>query len=230
MLSRRWLGKLKHWKALCLAYVGSFAAKFALKLILMTCRVRFVDSCGFTERSRKGGCVLLLWHNRIALVHHYLWKQGGINLYTLVVSASRDGRLLSGMTMTNPYSRVIQVPAKRRHHALKEMVQALKRKEVLLVTPDGPRGPRYEVKPGALYAAQSADAELIPFSYSVSRFWQLKSWDRMIIPKPFSKIVVGVGQALAAPEGEAAEAAPAYSEALRSWDRTLSEQLGTSTP
>ena len=227
MFSGRWKAHLKRYFNLFKAYIGAFLVRFVLRLILMTCRFTFVDRCGFAERSKKGNCVLLVWHNRLTLVHHFLFERGGPNLYTAVVSASRDGLLLSGMTLTNPYARVIQVAARKRHAALREMVRSLQRDEVLLVTPDGPRGPRYQVKSGSLYAAKSTGAEIIPFSYTASKFWQLRSWDKMIIPKPFSRIVVGVGEPLSVDgvdldnESEGSR----ISRALCEWDETLCATL-----
>lgn len=210
-------------KLFALPVIASWLARGILRLILMTCKIRFVNDHSFDVLSRKGGCIMLLWHNRMALVNDFLFKCGGLNCYSLVVSASRDGRLLSSMTATNPHARVIQVPKNDRHGALRLMMKALKRKEVLLVTPDGPRGPCYKVKPGALYAAQQLKAPLIPFSYSCSRYWELKSWDRMRIPKPFSTITVGAGPALEppAPGADMDAEVEKFSAALVDWDRQI---------
>ena len=60
------------------------------------------------------------------------------------------------------------------------------------MTPDGPRGPRYQCKPGALTAAEMTGAKVIGISWSASRFFQLGSWDKMVIPLPFSKIIVSL--------------------------------------
>jgi lysophospholipid acyltransferase (LPLAT)-like uncharacterized protein len=59
---------------------------------------------------------------------------------------------------------------------------------------DGPRGPLYEAKPGAVLLAAKPNAAILPFSISLDRYWQLPSWDKIQIPKPFARAVVVIGQ------------------------------------
>lgn len=216
--------RLKYLKRWLLTSCGSWLAKGFLRAVLLTCRIRFINGCDFKTLSQKGNCILFLWHQHIGLVYDFLWAHGSINCYSLVVSASHDGRLLSSWTATSPYARVIQVPKHDRPGALREMIKSLKRNEVLLVTPDGPRGPLHKLKPGALYAAQRSGATLIPFSYVASHYWQLKTWDRMIIPRPFSTITVGAGPSLTAPHESSSPQAVSstYATALQDWEKRLS--------
>jgi lysophospholipid acyltransferase (LPLAT)-like uncharacterized protein len=76
---------------------------------------------------------------------------------------------------------------------LLEAIQLLDRGVDLAITPDGPRGPRHAFAPGALLAAFRAKAALIPIVAHVDRKWQLGSWDRFEIPKPFARITVVYG-------------------------------------
>ena len=79
----------------------------------------------------------------------------------------------------------------------KVLIQALKRLKAgsdVAITPDGPRGPRHSVAPGIVILSQKSDAYIVPFSYSASKYWQLRSWDRFIIPKPFSTLHFRVGE------------------------------------
>jgi len=64
----------------------------------------------------------------------------------------------------------------------------------LAITPDGPKGPRYKVQPGAAYLASRAGIPLIPMTNSAKSAWVLKSWDSFMIPKPFSRVIVLIGQ------------------------------------
>jgi lysophospholipid acyltransferase (LPLAT)-like uncharacterized protein len=59
---------------------------------------------------------------------------------------------------------------------------------------DGPRGPLYVAKPGALLLAARTGAPVLPFSVSLERCWRLRSWDRIEIPKPFTRAVAVLGQ------------------------------------
>ncbi|NOT63857.1 MAG: hypothetical protein HOP19_26885, partial [Acidobacteria bacterium] len=69
-------------------------------------------------------------------------------------------------------------------------------------TVDGPRGPQYEAKPGAVMLAAKSGAALLPFSISLDRCWRLRSWDRLEIPKPFARVVVVIGERVRVPEDQ----------------------------
>jgi len=61
------------------------------------------------------------------------------------------------------------------------------------ITPDGPRGPPWKFKPGAVLLAQLSQRPIIPLAYAASRAWRVQ-WDRFVIPKPFSRIAVAIGE------------------------------------
>jgi lysophospholipid acyltransferase (LPLAT)-like uncharacterized protein len=66
----------------------------------------------------------------------------------------------------------------------------------VVITPDGPRGPAYELGPGIVFLAQKSDALVLPMNLEYSRCWRLGSWDRFIIPQPFSKVRVLISRQL----------------------------------
>ena len=189
---RRW------WKTVW-PWLITRTAQGLIKVVLWTCRIEYVGTAKFFSIAQKQACVLMLWHDRLALVAPLLLRVPGATAlsYTAFVSASRDGQLVNEICASYPNVRIISVSHDGRHHALRALIQQLQTKqEVLLITPDGPRGPRHQVKPGLAMAARKATAPVIPFSWSTSRFWQLRTWDRMMFPKPFSKIVVTFGTPL----------------------------------
>ena len=63
-----------------------------------------------------------------------------------------------------------------------------------IILPDGSKGPKYEAKMGVAMLAKMTQAAVIPMSYAADRYWRIPSWDRMIIPKPFARISVVVGE------------------------------------
>jgi lysophospholipid acyltransferase (LPLAT)-like uncharacterized protein len=67
------------------------------------------------------------------------------------------------------------------------------------ITPDGPKGPIYQAKPGAVLLASLSGGPLYPMAYASEKSWVFKSWDRMILPKPFSKIVVAIAEPIKVP-------------------------------
>lgn len=79
--------------------------------------------------------------------------------------------------------------------ALKDMYNTITKDKVSPVTTsDGPTGPVHEFKQGAVMLAQLTQAPMLPIAYAASRYWELKTWDKFIIPKPFSRIVVAVSE------------------------------------
>ena len=64
----------------------------------------------------------------------------------------------------------------------------------VVITPDGPRGPAYELGAGIIFLAQKSGAAVLPVNMEYSTCWRIKSWDRFIIPRPFSKVRVMIGQ------------------------------------
>jgi lysophospholipid acyltransferase (LPLAT)-like uncharacterized protein len=75
------------------------------------------------------------------------------------------------------------------------------------ITPDGPRGPARSVAPGALVTAQRSGVHIVPLTISVDRAWQLSTWDRFVIPKPFARVVIGYGTPALVPAASPREAA-----------------------
>jgi lysophospholipid acyltransferase (LPLAT)-like uncharacterized protein len=74
------------------------------------------------------------------------------------------------------------------------MIRAVRAGKSAAFTVDGPRGPIYEAKPGAVLLAAKSGAAILPFSISIDRRWELRSWDRIQIPKPFARAVVVLGE------------------------------------
>jgi len=83
---------------------------------------------------------------------------------------------------------------------LVKMIQVVRQGWDLGITPDGPRGPSCIVKPGAIAVAKKTRAWIVPVSVAYSDPWRLKTWDKMLIPKPFSKVTVLFGQPYQVPE------------------------------
>lgn len=184
--------KRKRWTSWFLMYAG----RILIHLIMKTCRVKIIGAHEFKETVSKGPCILMLWHNRLAPMAHLLSRIAPQFTYGAVVSNSRDGELLANLVSAYPQGKTIRVVHNAKHKALREVIQHLnEEKTVVVMTPDGPRGPRYRIKPGIVLAAKSTSAQIVPLSWSASRFWQLKTWDKFLIPKPFSRIILTFGPA-----------------------------------
>lgn len=162
-----------------------------IRLILLTCRWEVKGIERFKELASKEKCILMLWHNRLAIAAPLLYKFAPHFIYAAVVSNSRDGKLLSAIIHSYKTGRTIPVAHNARYQALQTLVRYIKEKqEVVIITPDGPRGPCYQLKPGVAVAALETGAYVIPLTWSANRYWELHTWDRLKLPKPFAKIEV----------------------------------------
>ena len=77
--------------------------------------------------------------------------------------------------------------------AIRELVRCLRRGDDVGITPDGSRGPRYQIKAGLVLLAQLSGRRILPISFEYANAWRTRSWDRFFIPKPFSKVTFVVG-------------------------------------
>ena len=89
--------------------------------------------------------------------------------------------------------------SRRGSAALREMAAVLAAGGDIGISPDGPRGPKYQLHPGAIKLAQLTGAPIMPLHVAYSRYWELKSWDAFRIPKPFARVSVVVGEPFAVP-------------------------------
>lgn len=131
-----------------------------------------------------------LWHNRLFLVAEIARRyRGGKPVYGLV-SASRDGAWLSAFFSAVGIRSVRGSSSKLGREAATALIDVLKAGNDIGITPDGPRGPCYELKPGALIVARRGHATVLLVGGEFRSAWRLKSWDRFALPRPFSRIAV----------------------------------------
>lgn len=116
-----------------------------------------------------------------------------------MISASRDGELISTIARSMGYTPVRGSSSKGGQEALKGMVRFMKEGKRCAITPDGPRGPRREVKKGVVDLARLTGCPVVPFAFEAQHCWRLRSWDRFIIPKPFSRAVFIYGEPIQVP-------------------------------
>ena len=130
--------------------------------------------------------IFVLWHSRI-LPLLALHKGEGL---VLLISRHRDGGYLADLADGWGYKSVRGSTQRGGEVGLLGIVRALQAGAIVALTPDGPRGPRERVQPGAVAAAQHAGVPIVAVGARTSSAWYLGSWDRMCIPKPFAAIDV----------------------------------------
>lgn len=132
----------------------------------------------------------VLWHNRLFITAEIFRRyRRGRTIYGLV-SASRDGAWLDAFFGLVGIRSVRGSSNWGAREAVTALVDCLRAGHDIGITPDGPRGPRYEFKAGGLIVARRARAAVLLLGAEFESAWQLKSWDRFCLPKPFSRVRV----------------------------------------
>jgi lysophospholipid acyltransferase (LPLAT)-like uncharacterized protein len=142
------------------------------------------------------------WHQHQIYCVRHLLRQRGIGLKLgFLISPSVDGEI-GALIVRSAGGEVIRGSSTHTGaRALRDYYQALTHEAVSpAITPDGPRGPPWKFKPGAVLLAQLSGRPMIPMSYAASGAWKIK-WDRFIIPYPLSRVVIAVGEPVYIPKG-----------------------------
>jgi len=159
-------------------------------MIARTWRFRAVNADGYAaERAAGRSVVLVLWHGEMLPLLYYHRNRE----IAVLVSEHGDGEIIARILRDFGFRLIRGSTSRGAARALIAVDRELREGFDVGITPDGPRGPRHSVAPGALLAAHRAGAKLMPLAARASAFWQLGTWDRFIIPKPFARITVAYG-------------------------------------
>jgi lysophospholipid acyltransferase (LPLAT)-like uncharacterized protein len=175
-----------------------------LRLLAQSWRITTVDE----ERWRalylaRRPHVFLLWHEVLLPL---LWQHRRQSI-TIVVSEARDGQYLAEFAAALGYRAVRGSSTRGAARALLGAVRELRAGYAVAFTPDGPQGPRREMKPGVVAAAQRGGGVVVPLHAEADRAWRLDSWDRFMIPKPGARVRIRYGRPFEVAAGDAGLAA-----------------------
>lgn len=150
--------------------------------------------------------ILAFWHGRLMMMP-YCWSREKI--IHMLISQHRDGQIIARTVSHFGIRTVAGSTTRGGTAALRGMLKSLKKGECVGITPDGPRGPRMRASDGIVNVARLSGVPIVPATYSVNRGRMLSTWDRFLIPRPFSRGVIVWGQPISVhrdTEGEALEA------------------------
>ena len=161
-----------------------------------TLRLRVENENAWMDYLKNGGTVLICaWHQQFfsAIRHVQSYK-----LYnpSLMISQSRDGELIAKIAKLSGWNPVRGSSSRGGKEALKDMIANLKKTKLAGHILDGPRGPSGIVKAGVIRLAHATDAVIVPLSVSPENAWYFNSWDKFVLPKPFSKVSLRFGNML----------------------------------
>jgi len=185
------------WRDRWLAKLGAWVLLTAIRLLSLTWRWKVVEGEERVEELARDWrpVVFAFWHDRAVVCALFLtarYLRRGHPIVTLT-SASRDGEL-AALVAGGLGSRIARGSSTRGGaQGLRQVLREVRSGAAVAMVPDGPKGPRHEAKPGTATIARVARIPIFPFSWHADRVWQLKSWDRLQIPKPFAKVHVAAG-------------------------------------
>jgi len=174
---------------------------YLLRLYLSFLRVKVVgEEAAHKQFSKYGRVIAAVFHQRFLPALAYVTKFRNFKPIVMI-SQSSDGELIASLA-----SRLGLVPVRGSstrggRDALMAILRALKKNPGVIHIVDGPTGPKGVVKPGLMAMAQVAGAPIFPVIISAEKAWVMRSWDRFLVPKPFSKVTIRWGDPFPVPRG-----------------------------
>ena len=174
---------MKFADRLLLATVPPTAA-LSIRLLYLSLRV---DTLGLEHLrniwARGENAIIVFWHDQLLMMVFGYPGKGA----KLLISSSKDGELLSRTMRYFGHSTVRGSSSRGGRAALRQLLALAKDPVDLVLTPDGPKGPRHEIKEGALHLAKVTGRPVVPMAFACSRGRRFNSWDRTLLPYPFAR-------------------------------------------
>jgi lysophospholipid acyltransferase (LPLAT)-like uncharacterized protein len=196
--------------------VGTLGA-LALFLLFLSLRKRVIGR----ERLAlldDGLVIFAFWHGRqIIMGEFYRWVGKGRGWPRMCVLSSEhtDGRTIAYAVSWRGVVSVAGSSTRGGRAAYKGLLRAIRDGLAVALTPDGPKGPIHEVKDGVIRLAQQTGKPILPISYGAVWRKQFASWDEMILPYPFSKAVLSIGEPMYVPRECTEEEVAAWGQKLK---------------
>jgi len=184
--------------------VGSLLNAYG-QLFLMTSRLRIQADPEVERlvREQRVPVIYALWHSHVFFVP--LFRTFERRAVSVLLSAHRDAQIVGVAARLRGIRLVFGSSTRGGAKAYLQLLAVLKGGESVVMTPDGPKGPAERVKSGVIHLAQQSGCAIVPVALGCSRLHRLKSWDRSLLPLPFSKAVFELGQPMYCPAQAALE-------------------------
>ncbi len=176
--------------------VGIFGS-IIIRLLFSTMSIKEIPD-GYSQNLERQGkhAIYVFWHAHM-LLPAYVGRQRNVKV---LISQHRDGEYISQVVQRLGYGVARGSTTRGGAKALLRMIKKIKEESMsLAITPDGPKGPRFVVQSGAILLGQKTQYPIIPVMIYLAKYWELPSWDRFCIPKPFSKARIFYGDPIIVP-------------------------------
>jgi len=159
-----------------------------MKGLCATLRYRVEDKSGLSQYSKP--VIWAFWHNQLFVMPTFYRRFQGKRKGAVMTSASHDGELIARVMKQFGVESVRGSSSRHGSRAYKAALEYLQDGCDIVITPDGPRGPIYQLHPGVCKLAQSSSIPILPIHIHFSKSKRFASWDRFHLPLPFSKVTV----------------------------------------
>jgi lysophospholipid acyltransferase (LPLAT)-like uncharacterized protein len=183
-----------------------FLAATLVKILMYTLRIRYESGEAVEDfASADSRFILAFYHRRLVMMPQaYPFRRrtptGETRGVAILSSDSKDGeRSAATWRWFGIHAVRGTAGAHTGAQALVKMIRAVKEGWDLGITVDGPRGPRQQVKPGVLAVSRKTGAWVVPVCVAYERAWKLGTWDQMLVPKPFTSVIVRYGEPFRVP-------------------------------
>jgi len=172
---------------------GPLLAAWVIRALHATMKISYVNRAAADSYwQREKPVILAFWHDQLLLmVKGYHGPRARI-----LISPSGDGELIARTMASFGQGAVRGSSSRGGAAALREMVKLAREPFDLVVTPDGPKGPRHEVKMGIVQLAKLTQRPVLPMAFVASKGHRFNSWDRFLLPYPFARGVYAFGNVL----------------------------------
>jgi len=157
-----------------------------MKLLWFTYRKRY----HYIDEPIEGQCMAVTWHSELLIAPQVYRKLRKHQKTSAIIAQHYDGELIARTFKFLNISPLRGSSRRGAKAALIAAIKALREGDSVMITPDGPKGPRYSMSDGAVSLAQRSNIPLMVVNYKSSSYWSLNSWDKFVIPKPFSSLEI----------------------------------------
>ena len=177
-----------------------------IRTLACTVRVKITDRGGVILHPEHTPVIIAFWHNRTLLMAVFWERYCKPRKSLTFISRSRDGQFMSAVAAQFGIQSARGSSSRHGAAAALAAVHGARDPQLdIVITPDGPRGPRYQVQPGLLRLAQTTGRPIVAITYELAWKHELKSWDRFHIPIPFSRCELITSIPIAVPDNATEE-------------------------
>ncbi len=171
--------------------VGPWLASGIIRLLYKLNRIDYVGADIPQQLWRRGEHIIIsFWHDQLLLMAMGYHGPGS----KILISASKDGELIARVMRYFGQDAVRGSSSRGAKAAFKELVALAKEEVDLVITPDGPKGPRHELKDGVVQLARLSGRPVVPMAFVCSSGHRFASWDKFLLPFPFGRGVFAFGE------------------------------------